>query len=372
MADTSDSFALTDPHIDDWDTFSEFYYSLNDKVPAIEGDIARLRRHPGDSHLMADLFRALHNIKGDAAICKVAFGVLLAHPVETLLARLRSGEIPFSDLLADLILLALDRLEMAAETVFNRHSIEHLHLPALVDGFNALNSLPAEQVESAAASLIEGITGFRPTLATAQVKPTQSKTAVKTTADRKSHAPDLEFFRRLALQLEARSPHFKGRSGRLLRLALETNKMAGSPADPVQLEAAVYLHDLGMMFLPENVWLKADRLSDGDRKSLAEHPALAAGLLERIPGWNEAARIVIEHHEMPDGGGYPHALKDAAICPGAKILAIADAFEAVTLKHSHRGERRSLLRAVAEVNACDKQFDPFWIGHFNEVIRRLG
>ncbi|GAB2181843.1 hypothetical protein DLREEDagrD3_20660 [Denitratisoma sp. agr-D3] len=370
MLEPYDPADLIHPHIDDWDTLAEFYYSLNDKVPSIEGDVARLRRQPHDLHLVADLFRALHNIKGDAAICKVNFGVLLAHPVETLLSRLRSGEVPFSDLLADLILLALDRLEMATETVFNRHGIDQLHLPALVDGFNALNSLPADQVETAAASLIEGITGFRPGLASAQVKP--APVHAKAAPGRKEHVPDLDFFRHLALQLEARSPHFKGRGGRLLRLALETNKMAGDPVDPVQLEAAVHLHDLGMMFLPESVWLKADRLSETDRKALAEHPSLGAGLLARMPGWSEAARIVLEHHEMPDGGGYPRALKGDAICPGAKILAIADAFEAVTLKHSHRGERRSLLRAVAEVNACDKQFDPFWIGHFNEVIRRMG
>ncbi|MDP2825316.1 MAG: hypothetical protein Q8O52_21865 [Sulfuritalea sp.] len=57
--------------------------------------------------------------------------------------------------------------------------------------------------------------------------------------------------------------------------------------------------------------------------------------------------------------------------PGAKIPAIADAFEAVTLKHGHRGEGRSLLRAVAEINAGDKQFSAEWIEHFNQAIRGM-
>ena len=73
---------------------------------------------------------------------------------------------------------------------------------------------------------------------------------------------------------------------------------------------------------------------------------------------------------MPDGAGYPHQLKVEAICAGAKILAIVDAFEAVMLKHSHRGKNRSVLRAIAEINACDKQFAAEWIGPFNTVIRK--
>jgi len=59
------------------------------------------------------------------------------------------------------------------------------------------------------------------------------------------------------------------------------------------------------------------------------------------------------------------------ICPGAKILAIADAFESVMLKHSSRGHNRSVLRAVAEVNACNNQFAPEWIEPFNSVIRHM-
>ena len=74
---------------------------------------------------------------------------------------------------------------------------------------------------------------------------------------------------------------------------------------------------------------------------------------------------------MVDGQGYPQGLKEDQIVPGAKILAIADAYESVMLKHSHRGEGRSLLRAVAEINASDKQFSAEWIAHFNKVIRGL-
>ena len=81
--------------------------------------------------------------------------------------------------------------------------------------------------------------------------------------------------------------------------------------------------------------------------------------------------MVAQHHEMPDGGGYPAGLRDEAIHAGAKIIAIVDAFEAVMHKHSDRGHSRSLLRAIAEINACDNQFAPEWIGHFNGVVRKM-
>ena len=80
--------------------------------------------------------------------------------------------------------------------------------------------------------------------------------------------------------------------------------------------------------------------------------------------------MISQHHEMPDGGGYPQGLRGEEICDGAKILAIVDAFEAVMLKHIHRGKNRSVLRAIAEVNACDNQFAPEWIEPFNQIIRR--
>ena len=125
---------------------------------------------------------------------------------------------------------------------------------------------------------------------------------------------------------------------------LETSAGGSQPVNPVRLAAAVYFHDIGMMFLPEHLWLTGGKLT---------------------------AEIVAQHREMSDGGGYPNHLEDDAICDGAKILAIIDAFEAVTLKHSDRGHSRSVLRAVAEVNACDNQFAAEWIAPFNSVIRHI-
>lgn len=359
------STALTNPVITDRESLGDFLDSLTDKLPTIERDMARLRRQPDDRALIADLFRAIHNIKGDAAICKIEMGVLMAHPVETVLSRLRNGELPFSDMMAEIVLLTLDRLEMATEALAAHQPIAQLKLTALVQGLNELCDSPNEKFQQQAEGLIEAVTGFRPNLASVQLRPKSEA------ASRNDRSEDLAFFRQLALKLETHSPHYQGRTDRLLRLALETNAAAGHPVDSVQLEAAIYMHDVGMMFLPEPIWLQAGKLSEADRDVLRQHPALAAGLLARMNGWEEATQMVAQHHEMPDGGGYPAGLKASQIVAGAKILAIVDAFEAVTLKHSHRGTNRSLLRAIAEINACDNQFAPEWIGHFNGVIRAM-
>ncbi len=362
-----DSTALLQSRIADRESLQEFIDDLTDQVPNIERDIARLRATPGDMALIANLFRALHNVKGNAAICKVDLGVAIAHPIETLLARLRAGEAGFSELLAEVILLAMDRLELAMEALSGKRPLDQLKLLELIGGLEKLAGAEKESLDEGAVLLIEAVTGFRPAGAARILRPHPSAIA----RGPENVAADLRFFRSLALQFEARSPLFKGRSKRLLQLAQDTNRAAGKPVDAAQLEAAIYLHDVGMMFLPESVWLKVEKLTDEDRRLLHNHPTQAAGLLERMEGWQEAARMVAQHHEMPDGGGYPQQLKGEAICAGAKILAIVDAFEAVTLKHSHRGQSRSLLRAIAEVNACDNQFAPEWISPFNAVIRRM-
>lgn len=362
----ADLAALLQPRIVDRDSFQEFVEALEDQVPGIERDVAALRRSPGDRALIARLFRALHTIKGDAALCKVAIGVAICHPLESLLSRCRDNEVAFSELLAEVMLLTLDRLELVIEAMQTGRTTGHLQLPVLVGGLEKMAAIPTGEIAAQAAHLIEAVTGFRPH----QMPPEELPVAPRLPgAD--EQAADLWFFSTLALQLESRSPLFIGRTGRLLRLAEETNAAAGGPVDATQLAAAVYMHDIGMMFAPESAWLKPDKLSADDWILIRDHPLQAAGLLQRMPGWSAAAEMVRQHHEMPCGSGYPEGLTAEAICPGAKILAIVDAFEAVTLKHSHRGQSRSLIRAIAEINACDDQFAAEWIEPFNRVIRKM-
>lgn len=345
----------------------EFADALADRAPEVERDIARLIKNPLDREITASLFRAVHNIKGDAALCKFELGVAIAHPIESMMSRFREGEIPFSELLAEMILLAVDRIELATSALLADKPLENLQLAILVQGLDALAGESPQQIDAACADLIEALTGFPPAIPDISSRPPRPATP---DPEQKNATTDLQFFRSLAQQFESRSPLFKGRTMRILRLALETNKAGNSAVDPVQLEAAIYLHDLGMMLLPESIWLKVGKMNPAEKLALRNHPGFAAGLLQRIPGWEAAAEMIAQHHEMPDGGGYPRGISHTEICAGAKIIAIVDAFEAVMLKHIHRGKNRSVLRAIAEINACDNQFSPEWIAPFNTVIRK--
>lgn len=358
--------ALDNPQISDREAFEEYRDNLEDLLPSVEQGVARLKRAPQDRAAIADLFRALHTLKGDAAICQLTLGVTLLHPLESLLARMRNGEIRFSDVLAEVILLTADRLELAVEALHGGRTIEHLKLPVLVRHLDALAESGGTRLEDDAIHLIKDVTGFQPSSVQGTVRPGTS-TAVRAS---EHIAEDLRFFQQLAQRLDERSPLFHGRNGRLLRLALDTNAAAGNPVDPMQLEAAVHMHDIGMMFMPDAAWNRPGHLSDFELALLREHPAHASGILARMQGWQEAAAIVFQHQEKSDGSGYPAKLRDAEICAGAKLLAIVDAFESITQKHANRGQGRSLLRAIAEINACDHQFSPQWIAYFNAVVRR--
>ena len=359
--------SIIKPVVQDREALEEFADVLTDRAPQVEHDVARLKKAPADREIIADLFRAIHNVKGDASLCKFELGVAITHPIETMMSRFREGEIPFSDLLAEMILLAVDRLELATDALLSGKSLDNLRLLDLVQGLDTLALANAHEIDKKCAELIETVTGFPSVISDISTRTTRINPPK---GEQKNATADLQFFRSLALQLESRSPLFKGRTMRILRLALETNKAGGHPVDPVQLEAAIYMHDVGMMFLPEAVWLKVGKMTDEEKQILRNHPASASGILQRMPGWEGAAEMVAQHHEMPDGAGYPGQHTAEHICPGAKILAIVDAFEAVMLKHIHRGKNRSVLRAIAEVNACDKQFAPEWIAPFNAVIRK--
>lgn len=356
------------PTITDRDALEEFFEALVDHAPNIERDIARLRTAPEDREVISSLFRSIHNIKGDATLCKVDLAAILVHPIETVLARFRNGEIGFSDIIAEAILLAIDRLELAVEGLLTGKPLDSLRLLPLLKGLEKLAIAPAPEMDENAGDLIESVTGFRP--ATAASNPFRGRSSSISSKSKSQEADDLRFFRTLANQLEARSLLFKGRTMRLLRLAMETNQIKNKAVDPMQLEAAVYMHDIGMMFLPESVWLKVERMTTEEKLVLHTHPEYASGILSRMDGWGDAAEMVAQHHEMPDGEGYPKGLVAKQICDGAKILAIVDAFEAVMLKHINRGRNRSVLRAIAEINACDNQFAPEWIEPFNQVIHR--
>jgi hypothetical protein len=126
--------------------------------------------------------------------------------------------------------------------------------------------------------------------------------------------------------------------------------------EAVQLGAL--FHDLGKIAISDTILQKPDRLTDAEWGEIRAHPIIGASLLAQMPELDHIRPLILAHHERFDGRGYPNALKGDSIPRAAQIIAVADAYEAMT---TLRPYRRAITpeAAVAELRACaGTQFDP--------------
>jgi putative nucleotidyltransferase with HDIG domain len=159
--------------------------------------------------------------------------------------------------------------------------------------------------------------------------------------------------------IEAKDPCTRGHSDRVRHYARMVAAGMGLVEGEVgRLVRAAVLHDVGKIGVPEAVLNKPDRLTDAEHRAIQRHPEVGVEIVREIRGMEETLELIHAHHERFDGGGYPRGLQGHAIPVGARILAVADAFDAMT---SDRPYRSGLSRAIAceEVAACaGTQFDP--------------
>jgi HD-GYP domain-containing protein (c-di-GMP phosphodiesterase class II) len=128
----------------------------------------------------------------------------------------------------------------------------------------------------------------------------------------------------------------------LTRGILEELQVGGPEAALIVLAARI--HDIGKIGVPDEVLKKAGPLTPAEWEIMREHPVLGADLLSRYPGFERGVEIVRHHHERWDGGGYPDRLKGTAIPFGARVVAVADAYDAMT---GHRPYRPGMAPHVA-------------------------
>ncbi|MDQ3890446.1 MAG: diguanylate cyclase [Actinomycetota bacterium] len=130
-----------------------------------------------------------------------------------------------------------------------------------------------------------------------------------------------------------------------------------SPGERERLWVAGVLHDIGKIGLPEDILRKSGPLTDDEWDEVRRHPVIGANMLERLRD-DEVQRWIRHHHERLDGRGYPDGLPAEEIPLGARILAVADAFEAMTSARPYRAPL-SIDEATAELRRCaGSQFDP--------------
>lgn len=148
--------------------------------------------------------------------------------------------------------------------------------------------------------------------------------------------PGIEMAARLRLVCEVHDPRIAGHLDRVSRFACELGRLAGLPTDHLmELHYAAPLHDIGKIGLPLSLLNKPGQLTPEERTLIQEHTVVGHRLLEGS-SWSViqcAARVALSHHECWDGSGYPHGLKGDKIPMDARLVAVADVFDALV---SHR------------------------------------
>jgi len=149
-----------------------------------------------------------------------------------------------------------------------------------------------------------------------------------------------------------------------------TKELLMSEDDIHVVKRAALLHDIGMVGINSGILKKTDKLSDTEYGLIKRHANIGVKIIERTKLFHKELPIVLHHHERFDGTGYPHKLKGDNIPYGARIMAIAEAYDVMRTNTLYR-KASSSKAAIAELKECSgKQFDPHLVDVFVKVIEK--
>lgn len=159
--------------------------------------------------------------------------------------------------------------------------------------------------------------------------------------------------------IEARDPYTRSHSENVMRYSIALGEAMGiNPGELEVIHRSAMVHDLGKIGIPDAILRKPARLTSDERAVMEQHPAIAVKIMGQMRFLQREMGIVRHHHERWDGTGYPDGLSGKQIPQGARILSVADAFDAITSDRVYH-RSRSVGQAI-EVLAAEsgKQFDP--------------
>ena len=181
----------------------------------------------------------------------------------------------------------------------------------------------------------------------------------------------------LLVALESKDRYLNGHSARVRDMAVKLGEIAGLDRGQVRsLSHAALLHDIGKIGVHEDVLNKNGPLTDEEYDLIKKHPGISANIIAPIPFLQASLAGVLHHHEKWDGSGYPDGLSGEQIPLMARIIAVVDAFDAMTSDRSYRGAM-TVHQAVERIRGgAGSQFDPRIANLFdqykNEILESEG
>ncbi len=189
------------------------------------------------------------------------------------------------------------------------------------------------------------------------------------TANETLERANLQFAAALIATLDARDRYTAGHSA---AVAIYSRDIAERMGLPVNVRDHAYLcglvHDIGKIGLPPGLLEKPGALTLEERRQMQEHSAIGERILGHVDEYSEIATVVRFHHERIDGQGYPDGLSDQAIPLVSRIIAVADAYNAMTSDRPYRDAMPSRVARLRLAQAVDSQFDTAVVAAFEAIL----
>jgi putative nucleotidyltransferase with HDIG domain len=188
-------------------------------------------------------------------------------------------------------------------------------------------------------------------------------------ANKRMERANLSFATALVATLDARDRYTAGHSAAVAIYSRDIAARMGLTTDEQQLvHLCGLVHDIGKVGLPAGLLEKPGALTLEERRQMEGHAAIGERILSKVEDYAEIARIVRHHHERVDGLGYPDGLQDEQIPLLAKIISVADAYNAMTSDRPYRDAMPSRVARMRLAQAVESQFDTAVVAAFEAIL----